>query len=616
MTPSTRDGRARSRGQSETLGFIILFSILIVGALLVVGLGSVALDDTEQSLSDDRAEQSLTQFASKAGLVALGESDSQRISFPTGAGEQFSVEENTGWLKVTVENQTAASSRYTVMNQTLGSVVYRHGNSRAAYQGGGVWRANDAGGAMVSPPEFHFRNGTLTLPTISVRGSGSLGSNVVVTKTGVNRTFPVIGTVDEDEQNPLNNHLVRVTVKSEFYQGWGQYFEERTDGEVKYNHSNQEATLVLVTPIEETEVTSATASLAAAGDFTLAGRAGSRCGGSSSSDFYTDSYDSTELADGEDYCDYLSNNEPGIDGDIIYGGDVDISQGTGGADICGNIISGGTVTTKGSTDGDEINCGGGKGGGQPTVYGNIEYTDDCIDCEDAIASIPSRDWEATQIDGVRSAAPIGFYVESQIEAIEEDADEVDPGTDQTLQSGDYYFDSSLTVDNGDNLTLDTSDGRIDIAVEENVIVEDDSTIHVTGDGRVRVFVGGNVPDGTYHFALKDSSEINETGTDARKFRMYGKEDFKATIGNSGGIGTLAKFVGVIYAPPSETSDSSVNIDGAEVFGGMLTGTTTLNAGSIHYDEALRNEQVIEPDAGAVTVTFLHVTVNEITVKSG
>lgn len=611
MASPTRGGWTRSRGQSETLGFIILFSILIIGALLVVGLGSVALDNTEQTLADDRAEQSLTQFASKAGLVALGEADSQRISFPTSAGEQFAVEEDTGWLKVTVENQTAADSTYTVMNQTLGAVVYKRGDSRAAYQGGGVWRANDAGGSMVSPPEFHFRNGTLTLPTVSVRGSGSLGSDVAVTKTDVNRTFPIIGTVDKDRRNPLDNHLVRVTVKSEFYRGWGEYFEERTDGEVEYDHGNQEATLVLVTPVEETEVTSATASLAAAGDFTLSGRAGSQCDGSSSGEFYTDSYDSTELADDEDYCDYLSNNGPGIDGDIVYGGDVDISNGTGGADICGNIVAGGTVTTKGSNGGDQPTCGGGKGG-QPTVYGNIEYTDECIDCADAIASVETRGWEATQIDGIRSAAPVGFYVESQIEQIDDDADARNPSTGQELGSGNYYFDSLAMT--GETLTLNTTDGGIDIAVTEDITLDGASTIEVEGDGRVRVFVGGDVADGADHFTMSETAQITEKNTDARKFRIYGKEDFKATLGESG-LGDLATFVGVIYAPPSATSDSSITIAGAEIFGGMLTGTTTLEAGSIHYDEALRDEQVIEPDAGAVTVTFLHVTVNEITVES-
>jgi len=84
-----------------------------------------------------------------------------------------------------------------------------------------------------------------------------------------------------------------------------------------------------------------------------------------------------------------------------------------------------------------------------------------------------------------------------------------------------------------------------------------------------------------------------------------------------GNNSFAKYVGVLYAPPGQTGNGEIVLNGAEVFGGMLTGTTTIPngaKGSIHYDEALLGKQVIPPNANQVKVTYLHVTVNQIAVK--
>jgi hypothetical protein len=48
----------------------------------------VAISDTESQISEDRAEKTLTQFDSKAGLVALGQADSQRVTLPIENDEQ------------------------------------------------------------------------------------------------------------------------------------------------------------------------------------------------------------------------------------------------------------------------------------------------------------------------------------------------------------------------------------------------------------------------------------------------------------------------------------------------------------------------------------------------
>ena len=58
----------------------------------------------------------------------------------------------------------------------------------------------------------------------------------------------------------------------------------------------------------------------------------------------------------------------------------------------------------------------------------------------------------------------------------------------------------------------------------------------------------------------------------------------------------------------------MTLDSGEIYGGILTGTTIIEGGSLHYDETLKNKQIIPPDANQVEVTFLHVTINQIMVE--
>jgi len=597
--------RGGLRGQSEVVGALVVFAIIVGGAVLVASIGSTAITDSEETLSDQRAEKAMTQFSSKAGLVALQEADSQQINFATDQSEQFSVVEDTGWMNVTWTNQTTGYSEE-VMNMTLGSLVYKGKDTRIAYQGGGVFRATETGGVMISPPEFHFRDGTLTLPAVNITGDSALGNSVTVTRSDVSRRFPTSG---ENSTNPLDNHVVTVTVKSEYYRGWGNYFEERTDGEVEYDDDEETATLLMVTPIELTEIKAASASLSASGEFRVTGNSAMSCSvGGGNDNIFTDSYNSSKSTD---YCEQLDNGNNGNDGDLIYGGDINFESGTGGSGFCGEIRSGGTVSTQGG-GGSPSSCGDGTGG-QPMVFGNISYTDSCVQCSDAIVTGYGTD---TKIDDIRAANAVDWYVNSTVQEIDNSAtgDSRNPSlSDGTeLNDSEYYFDT-LSVGDSDEIELNTTEGNIDIGVRRNIELANGATLNVTGDGVVRVFVDGDSYGGTYHLDMTDPSEILTPGDNAVQFRVYGKQDFKAQIGASGG-GNLAKFVGVLYAPPGRNGDAEIKLGSGEVYGGMLTGTTIIEKGSIHYDETLREKQVIPPDANQIKVTFLHVTVNEVAVE--
>jgi len=598
------------RAQSEVVGVVLVLGMVLAGATTVVVFGASAFADSQEGLATQRAEKAMTQFDSKAALVALGNTDVQRVSFAQRSGEQYGVTNGTGWMNVSVQNTTDGTWENT--SQRLGSVTYDNGDDHIAYQGGGVWRSTGPGSVMVSPPEFHYRNGTLTLPIINVTGAASLNGGAGVTHAETIQAFP--DRTAGDRQNPMDEHRMWVEVQGDYYEAWGRYFSDRTDGTVAYDHSRNTATLELVSPIGRQRITSAASSQSASGAFEIHGKAHVDCGDR----VYTNSYDSRRPVD---YCAQESNGDTGSDGDLVYGKDVDIDAGSGSSDIRGDVSSGGTVTVSGSS-----------GSGQPTVVGDIEYTDACdpsvSDCEDRSSGT------VREIAGINTMNSIDIMVENTVDMLAgpgnndnagvaiDGSDRLDfsatsPADEVTLGAGEYYLEDVVLQDD-ETLVLDTTGGPVTVGVRGGIQLQGSGssggTIQVVGDGAVEMYVLGD--DGVHgrsdDLAMQKNTGILESQDNATKFRLYGPRDLEAQIG--GGSSTLATYVGVIFTPPGPTGTARVDIDGGEVYGGVLTGTTTIDKGSIHYDEALATTQVVSRDARVVKVTFLHVTVNRVLVS--
>ena len=250
---------AAVRGEASVVGVALLLGLTALGTTAVVALGSVALEDTRRQSELQRGEHAMAQFDSRAAQVALGESATQTVDLPGDAGG-YSTDPTAGRITVAHINytETGGVSGEVLYDGSLGAVSYRNGGTVVAYQGGGVWRKDDAGGTrMVSPPEFHYRGGTLTLPVVRVTAGESAAGNVraIVETSGPssvrypNETANYAGedAPDRTYRNPLSEGYVVVTVESEFYDGWAEYFRERTDGAVTEHPDEQRVTLKLLT---------------------------------------------------------------------------------------------------------------------------------------------------------------------------------------------------------------------------------------------------------------------------------------------------------------------------------------------------------------------------------
>jgi flagellin-like protein len=558
---------AGRRGQSEVLGVVLLLAITVIGTSGVVVLGGPALDQSRDAVNVAAAEHEMTQLDAKASLVAHGDSDAQRVRFGADDEGIRTVDPDQGWINVTVRNRTDGSVDRTLENASLGAVTYERGGTTIAYQGGGVWRADDDGSVMVSPPEFHYRGTTLTLPLVLVDGEGRIGAAADVTRAGPSQ--PVYPNASESLSNPLTEGEIVVEIHSDYYDAWGRFFEQRTGGESTVDHGNETATVVLATPFDGTTVSAAVSSSAAGDEIDMQGSGGDPA--------YVDSYNSTA----GDYGATQTDN-----GTLLTAGSVDMA---GNAEIRGNVRAGGAVEMKGNSE----------------VTGEVAWTTGFS--PGGAATYASE----REIDGVDTPPSIGPWVESRHAAIEADNDNGGApitgerldfaGGEATLTAGDYYLSE---VDTDERIVLDTSGGPVRVAVGGDFTL-DDGDVEVQGGGVARVFVGDDVE-------ITGGSEVTVPGDESQRLWLYGMpEETSVTLEGNGG--TPTRFVGVIYVPSSE--DGDVSMKHAEVFGAVAGGEIELeNGGVAHYDQALRTTSPVPAGASVPEVTYLHISTTTVEVE--
>jgi flagellin-like protein len=258
------------RAVSEVVGYVILIVMVVSVTGTIIMFAGGLVGDLTGELESDRAEKSLQQLNSEASVVALGSDTTGQSELPGPDGGSYRIIEDAGRVNISATNVT--SGDVTVLRDTsFGTVVYQNGDNEVAYQGGGVWRKAHTGSNMVSPPEFSYRDGTLTFPIIKVTGSSRISDTVTITDQSSSGVFPNQSLAgDIDGGNPIRGHNLTVTIQSEYYRGWGEYFEQRTDTVPTFDHDKNTVTATLVPP--PTPIT-ADSAITGTGNVTVTGAA-------------------------------------------------------------------------------------------------------------------------------------------------------------------------------------------------------------------------------------------------------------------------------------------------------------------------------------------------------
>lgn len=575
--------RGRRRGQSQVLGVVVLFALVMTVSGVVVTLGGGALEDANTGTTVEGATATMLELQSAA--TSDGQAGPRRVSFAGGGGasaqavhlsdaESVRVLPEAGHVTVTVYDDSAGTAT-TVVDEDLGKIVYEKNGRTVAYQANGVFRKHADGedSRMVSPPPFVYQGSgpdpTLSLGFATVRASGnhSTGGSFTVARTGTERAFP-----NASHPSPLEgDDAVEITIESEYIDAWGEFFGARTGVDPDYDRGAGEVTITLSNPPDPDTVVGPLISVDPNGLVDVRNQ------------MVVDSYDSRDGS----YASQSHGEAP-----VYVRSDIEIAA---GAEL-DDVYAGGYANVSGQAgnvyhDGPYVESAGASAtDAGPVPFDSmptIENHDDDID--DAVAAINASNDNAT--------------ASATIDDIENANCGETAATACVLSEGDYYVEN-VDLNDDDRLRFEPAGGRIRVALTDGLSAEQDSQIRVVGSGTVVVYSQGDLD-------FRPGSSVTNPGQDARQFRIWQRSD-----GNTH-LGSTSVYVGLLHAGPS--GNVSIRPNNAGHIYGALIGDFTgpIGAGRpIHFDESLRNVTGPgETAAGRDQVVYLRVTRTDVNVTA-
>lgn len=169
------------RGVSETIGFVLVFSLIVltVGVVLTAGYGS--LQDARDAERVNNAERAFDVLADNLEDITYR-------GAPSRGTEIRLVEASLGTGPPTYLNVTGLNGGnpvFTTGNYSTDPIVYASEDTRIRYAAGGVARIQEAGSVMVVPPKFVLSGGHAVIPLVqlSVEDTTVAGSQTVLVRT-------------------------------------------------------------------------------------------------------------------------------------------------------------------------------------------------------------------------------------------------------------------------------------------------------------------------------------------------------------------------------------------------------------------------------------------------
>lgn len=553
------------QGQSGTLALVLVFVLALTSALLIAGIGSLTLQEGQQGAQTERSVQVLTELDSKASLVALEGGDTVTVDM-NARGDSGQVRiRDSGRLRLILRT---ADEETVLTNTTLGTIVYENGNQRVAYQGGGVWRRNTRGNesVMVSPPEVHYRQGTLTLPMINVTGSAQSLTRAKIQKVATYSVYPT----DSGRKNPVpeDSELV-MYVQSDYYRGWATFFEQRIGGDVEVYDNTQTVRVILRSPPSTFSIDSGLISVGTSDRMAMTG--------SGNSPTFVDAYNSSLSQP------YEEQNRK----DTTVRGKGGLKMG-GNTQIYGDVDTGGTVVFSGNNN---------------TIYGNVAHQGlEGYDPDNDRNTITG--WQNKNGSGV-SVPVIDGVVNEKVNTIcDGTSSDLEWSSDNTNLSSPYCHSDDLVVQNDEELVFNLSEGNVSLAVEGNLDVKGTIKVKNPGENRaVRLWLAEDEID------MSSAGKIIVEGQRSPAFKLYGASDTYVKMTSD------SNFTGLIYAPSTKSAGGGLEMQDSTLYGSAVVGKVTMRSGSsVHYDKALEGFTFDHEGSSAQQLSYLHVTINEVRVK--
>lgn len=209
--------RADTRGVSETLGHILVFSLILFFVSVTVVTGLAGLEDTrdfEEFRSADRAYDILAE-----NFAAIYERDS-----PSRATEIDLGNGQIQYGEPTYFNVSNPTGSFNSTNVSVRPIEYRFDEDRAlVYEAGAVFREQSDGAALIRDPPFLLSDSSIHIPlvqTLPREERAIAGTTVLIRGESTLRSVPI--TPADTVQN------LSISIRSPRAERWAAYLEGTT----------------------------------------------------------------------------------------------------------------------------------------------------------------------------------------------------------------------------------------------------------------------------------------------------------------------------------------------------------------------------------------------------
>ncbi|MBU3966915.1 MAG: hypothetical protein KKG76_06035, partial [Euryarchaeota archaeon] len=476
-------------------------------------------------------------------------------------GGSISVVPNSSERSYVLIELKNGSNTSSTLALDMGKIVYHLGDRELGYEGGGVWSKYISGSVMVSPPEVHYNGMTLTLPVVNVSGKSAYGGKGKVSISVQRNSDIKIIYPTKDLTNPISSDVDRIviTIYSSYYDAWEDFFKSMTFAQVSSNDSEKKVTLTLETP---PVFTNFSYGALASNSITLGNHAEFDCYNSS-----LGSYASTKSDNGS----IRANNKLELTGPQTK--------------VNGSAMSGNTIM--------------GQGKATKYVYGTPPYGG-------VTAGLGFK--PAVEKLSIGNTANLVYRKTAEYMALNNNSNnlcitagtilngsEPDPCT---IFSGNYYL-TKFDLQNNYNLTFDTTNNPINIAVPGNINLKK-TIVNVKGTNPVTIYLMGGMDINTNSY-VNYNNNPNQTSS---LFQVISSSSSPISFTQGG-----TNFVGFVYAP-----FATINVNqGSEVWGAMVGQTFVVEQHQkVHFDEALNNLDMGFVEG--VIIMYLHITQNDISAN--
>ncbi|QCC53885.1 hypothetical protein DV706_04895 [Natronorubrum bangense] len=229
MTPRTRaDDRSElsaDRGGAPIIGIVLLFGMVLAGAVLVFVAAGPLFDALESQSERERAITYMGQTDQALATATISDGP-QSLEVPPDA-EMSAAEDGT--LEVAWYNDSEDPWDDPVENSvTLGALKYELDDRTIAHQGGGIWERTGSQTSVEKPPQIGFGpNGSVELNFVQINSEAG-GDSLSRVQNDPRAGMKAGGSLNDVTENPTGDHFA-IRVESEYAEGWEQHFRSEKE---------------------------------------------------------------------------------------------------------------------------------------------------------------------------------------------------------------------------------------------------------------------------------------------------------------------------------------------------------------------------------------------------